>query len=60
MAIMLGITDRGIKDVCIVAKNLEEGKLLTDLYSRIEPAINAFEDVINEKLNAENQNGEVL
>jgi hypothetical protein len=55
MSIMLGITEKGMKDVCIVAKDTEEGIMLTDLFNKIEPEINAFEDVINEKLNTENQ-----
>jgi hypothetical protein len=50
MAIMLGITEKGIKDVCIVANSLKEGKKLTDLYNFIDPEVNAFEDLINEKL----------
>jgi len=50
MAIMLGITDKGIKDVCIVANSLKEGKKLTALYNFIDPEVNAFEDLINEKL----------
>lgn len=50
MAIMLGITERGIKDVCIVANSLKEGKKLTALYNFIDPEVNAFEDLINKKL----------
>ncbi len=50
MAIMLGITKKGIKDVCIVANSLKEGKELTALYNFIDPEVNAFEDLINEKL----------
>lgn len=50
MAIMLGITEKGIKDVCIVARNLKEGLELTNLYNYIDPEVKAFEDLINEKL----------
>ena len=50
MAIVLGITEKGIKDVCIVANSLKEGKKLTALYNFIDREVNAFEDLINEKL----------
>lgn len=50
MAIMLGITERGIKDVCIIAKSLKEGKKLTALYNLIDPEVKAFEDLVNQKL----------
>jgi len=50
MAIMLGITEKGIKDVCIVANSLKEGKKLTALYNLINPEVKAFEDLVNQKL----------
>ena len=50
MAIMLGITKKGIKDICLIAVGTDEGKELVALYLDLEPEILAFEDVINEKL----------
>ena len=52
MAIMLGITEKGIKDVCIVAKTLNQGKRLVDLYNFIDPEVRAFEELLNEKIGA--------
>ena len=52
MAIMLGITEKGFKDVCIVAKTLNQGKRLVDLYNFIDPEVRAFEELLNEKIGA--------
>jgi len=51
MAIMIAITDKGIKDICIIAKDYRGGKELTALYQDIEPEVKTFEELINKKLN---------
>ena len=53
MAIMIGVSPKGIKDIVFVANNHEEGKELVELYNNIDPEVRAFEDLINEKLNPE-------
>lgn len=50
MAIMLGITEKGIKDVCIVASGIKEARKLTGLCNFLDPEITAFEELVNEKL----------
>jgi hypothetical protein len=50
MAIMIGVTPQGFRDIVIVAKDHQEGRDLVSAFEKIEPCIMSFEDAVNERL----------
>jgi len=50
MAIMIGVTPEGFRDIVIVAKDHQEGRDLVSAFEKIEPCIMSFEDAVNERL----------
>ncbi len=50
MAIMIGITEKGFKDICIIANSTREGKKLVELMNFIDPELQAFEELINKRV----------
>lgn len=58
MAIMIGITPKGIKDYVILANTYEEQLELVTLFKKIEPEVTTFKDSLNKKLSIYQGKGE--
>jgi len=60
MAIMIGVTPQGFRDIVIVAKDHHEGRELLSTFGKIEPCISSFEDSVNWRLRDQGTEDESL